>query len=74
MGSLVDNRQVEVDGTEKAPSAFAPLMNLFGELAAGEERIDAVVDETTRLADDMKAKLKKSILPEHLYTSTSRTS
>lgn len=73
MESLVDNRQVEVDGTENVPSAFKPLLDLFGELAAGEERIGAAVNETTRLSDELRVKLKKSIIPEHLYRALYRS-
>ena len=67
---ILDNRQVEVMGSEKASSVFETLGALYERVVAGEVlKIDGLVQETDRLAEALKAKLKKShaISPGVLY-------
>jgi hypothetical protein len=67
MEELLDNRQVEVLGSASAPSALSPVIDMFEALAAGNGEIDAVVTETSRLANELRTKLKKAISSENFY-------
>lgn len=58
---VVDNRQVEVSGTDKTPSVFAGYSDLMKRLVAGDvTAIDPLVAEVDSLADQLKSKLKKT--------------
>jgi predicted nuclease with TOPRIM domain len=58
---LVDNRQVEVAGTEKEPSVFTELLDLFKKVASGDPTaMDAAVAEIDKLAEHLRLRLKKA--------------
>ena len=61
MQDLVDNRQVQVEDTEKGPCVFASLLHILEEVCAGDaQAIDRAVAETNTLASSLRTKLKKS--------------
>jgi len=61
LGDVLDNRQVEVAGYEGVESEFTELLKLYGRVASGDSSaIDALVRETSRTSEEMKAKIKKS--------------
>ena len=67
---VVDNRQVEVFGDDRTPSAFDRLTELYGLVAEGDDgRIGDLVAETARLTDELKPKLKRAggITEANLY-------
>jgi predicted XRE-type DNA-binding protein len=58
---ILDNRQVEVLGTEGALSQFQMLQDLYGQVSSGDvTAIDRLVSETSSLCDAMKTKMKKA--------------
>jgi energy-coupling factor transporter ATP-binding protein EcfA2 len=69
---VVDNRVVEIEQGKGSSSVIDTLLILYREFAAGRssvEKIEALVAELGRLADDFKGKTKKSqaIGPDNLY-------
>jgi len=67
---VLDNRQVEVMAKDGTVSEFQQLQDLYSSIIAGDtNKIDSLGDETTRLSEDMKKKIKKSqaITPGNLY-------
>jgi hypothetical protein len=73
---ILDNRQVEVLGTEDVPSQFRTLQDLYGLVSSGDvTAIDRLVDETSRLCEDIKPKMKKAqaISVGNLYKCLYRT-
>lgn len=72
-GDVVDNRQVEVVGTEKVPSVFSHLLVLYESLASTGEPtyVEPLVLETARLAGELRDKLKRArgITATALYRS-----
>lgn len=58
---MLDNRQVEVLGTERTASVFQGLLDLMGRVAACDEKaIDEAVAATDTLVPELRARLKKS--------------
>lgn len=58
---VVDNRQVEVLGTEQAQSAFKPLLDLYDAaiVKGNVDQVKPLVDETARLAVELSGKIKR---------------
>jgi ABC-type cobalamin/Fe3+-siderophores transport system ATPase subunit len=58
---ILDNRQVEVFGTEESPSQFQALQDLYAQVSSGQSAaVETLVEETSRLCEEMKEKMKKS--------------
>lgn len=58
---LLDNRQVQVFGSDGAPSQFQRLQDLYTEISLGSDAlVGELAKETSRLCEEMKSKLKKS--------------
>jgi ABC-type cobalamin/Fe3+-siderophores transport system ATPase subunit len=73
---ILDNRQVDVIGTEGSLSQFQTLQELYGQVASGSAAaIDPLVSETSRLCVEMKGKMKKAqaISVGNLYKCLYRT-
>ncbi len=58
---ILDNRQVEVRGDDRAGSEFKTLQKLYAKVLSGDATaIDGLVTETARLCEGMKGKIKRS--------------
>ena len=67
---ILDNRQVEVFGSERSPSIFKTMIDLYRRVVTGDDDIvEDLVTEVARLAEETRTKIKraKSISSVNLY-------